>query len=218
MSLYQKKYRVESARLAGKDYTDGGKYFVTICTLNRACWFGKVDGIEMALSSAGRIVADEWQRTGKLRANVGLDAWQVMPNHFHGIVVLNHSPISETKADQNGRALQALKPNSLGSIIGQFKAACTRRIRAAGLPAFDWQPRFHDKIIRDDRSLDAIRQYIHDNPRKWAEDSDNPVNWIDIYAKERERRIGRSDKSEERLRSREETFQRNVSTARARYQ
>lgn len=198
MSLYQKKYRAESARLVGRDYAGGGKYYVTICTLNRACWLGEIIGIEMKLSPLGEIVADEWRRTAELRSNVELDASQIMPNHLHGILILNHPPIpkeiSLPGAANNGArppypAAEGMKPSSLGSIIGQFKGACTKRICALGHAKFDWQPRFYDHIVRNEKSLESIRQYIHDNPRKWAEDSDNPVNWMDICGEVRKQRI-----------------------------
>ena len=66
-------------------------------------------------------------------------------------------------------------PNSLGSIIGQIKSICTKRIRAAGFAHFDWQERFHDEIIRSGRALDAVRAYIINNPANWDKDKDNPV-------------------------------------------
>jgi len=190
--LYKNQYRVESARLPGRDYAAGGKYFVTICTSNRKCWLGEIVGIEMKLSEVGRIVADEWVKTATLRPNVQLDAWQIMPNHVHGILVLNHSghvgkSLLPEKAPRQ-IPVEGLTANSLGSIINQFKGSCTKRIRALGQSGFSWQPRFYDHIIWNDRSLDQIRQYIHDNPRKWAEDADNPMNWIDLYRQDRDRK------------------------------
>jgi putative transposase len=192
MTLFRNKFRVESARLPGRDYASGGKYFVTICTLNRKCLLGEIIGIEMRLSEVGRIVADEWNKTATLRPNVQLDAWQIMPNHVHGILVLNHpghvgkSALPRVAPQQV--PIEGLKADSLGAIINQFKGNCTKRIRELGQPGFHWQPRFYDHIIQNERSLVQIRQYIHDNPRKWAEDSDNPVNWIHIYRKERDQR------------------------------
>lgn len=157
---------------------------------------GEVVGIEMRLSDIGEIVADEWLKTPIVRNHVQLDAWQIMPNHIHGILVLCHPGSvgkSSVAGDEGGDvAVGGLRAKSLGAIVGQFKACCTKRIRANGGSDFDWQPRFYDHIIRNERSLVRIRQYIHDNPRKWAEDSDNPVNWLDIYRKERDERKRRS--------------------------
>jgi REP element-mobilizing transposase RayT len=78
-----------SIRLRGYDYTQAGAYFVTICTQDRACLFGEIIDGQMRLNAPGQIVHDEWLRTGALRPNVELDAFVVMPNHFHGIIVLD---------------------------------------------------------------------------------------------------------------------------------
>ncbi|MEQ1764839.1 MAG: transposase [Pyrinomonadaceae bacterium] len=140
----------------------------------------------MSISDIGAIIDDEWQRTGRMRPCVTLDRYVVMPDHFHGIITIDHCDmdkeetprwgvstghdqmIRQTGHGQTGR--NQWKPQSLGSIINQFKTACTKRIRAAGHPHFAWQPRFHDSIIRDDRALQNIRQYIIDNTSKWGID------------------------------------------------
>ena len=93
MTLYKDKYRVESARLKGWDYSAVGYYFVTICTRDRLCTLGNVvDGV-MRLSPVGEIVAEEWQKTAQIRKNVTLDEWVVMPNHLHGIVIINDEAV-----------------------------------------------------------------------------------------------------------------------------
>ena len=88
MAKYKDRYRVESARLPGWDYHAAGWYFVTLCTRDRVPFFGEIVDGEMVLSSIGRIVAEEWQRTPEIRSNVILDEWVVMPNHLHGILVI----------------------------------------------------------------------------------------------------------------------------------
>jgi REP element-mobilizing transposase RayT len=94
MPRFQGTYRVDSARLAGRDYAAPGWYFVTICTKDRACFFGRVrDGV-VGLSQAGCIAAQEWQKTPQVRPQVRLDAWVVMPNHVHGLIGIT----SETPA------------------------------------------------------------------------------------------------------------------------
>ena len=77
-----------SIRLQGYDYTQAGAYFVTICTHNRQCLFGDIADGEMRLNRLGQIVVDEWMKTAQIRAEIELDEWVVMPNHFHGIVVI----------------------------------------------------------------------------------------------------------------------------------
>jgi REP element-mobilizing transposase RayT len=133
-----------------------------------------VDG-SVNLSPGGLIVEEEWQRTPTVRPNVGLDEFVVMPNHVHGIVVLTGDSGKTSHRDVSTKS--RLRPHSLGAMIGQFKSVCTKRIRGAGFPQFGWQARFYEHIIRDERSLENIRQYIEDNPAKWELDEDNPKNF-----------------------------------------
>jgi len=198
---YQQTHRVPSARLPEFDYSRG-VFHVVLVTKNRAPWLGRVRGGQVELAAAGRIVHDEWARTGALRAGVTLDAFVVMPDHVHGVLVLRPDDacaISNVDDGLGGGASENVgvetprrgvstgnatgghinpskrrppnghrpewKPNTLGSIVGRFKYACTRRIRATH-PEFAWQPRFYDVIIRDRRQLDNVRLYIQNNPAK----------------------------------------------------
>lgn len=90
MTMFKGRYRIESARLPGWNYSAAGWYFVTVCTQNHQCLLGKVIDGEMRLSPVGEVVADEWRRTEQARPGVRLDAWCVMPNHFHGIIVIQN--------------------------------------------------------------------------------------------------------------------------------
>ncbi|HEU0014941.1 MAG TPA: hypothetical protein VFQ45_14735 [Longimicrobium sp.] len=179
-------FRVGSARLEGWDYRKPGAYFVTICTGGRRCTLGEVrdepdGGATVVVSRAGAIVAEEWLRTEALRPYVRLDGWIVMPNHFHGILALTE-PAARTAAPvetprrgvstmgMSKRPPHRLEAGSLGAIVGQFKSVSTKRIRATCNPAFAWQPRFHDHVIRNDRELDYIRRYIAENPAQWQQD------------------------------------------------
>jgi putative transposase len=97
MPLFRSRFRVESTRVRGWDYSAPAFYFVTICTRNRACNLGDIVDGALVPSVAGQIVTEEWLTTPEVRPNVGLDAWIVMPNHLHGIVVINElPPIVET--------------------------------------------------------------------------------------------------------------------------
>ncbi|MFH0834225.1 MAG: transposase [Patescibacteria group bacterium] len=89
-ALFQNKYRINSSRLSGFDYAQDGYYFVTICTQNRESLFGEIRNGKMMLNELGKIVAAEWNQTAKIRHNVKLDAFVVMPNHLHGIVVIDN--------------------------------------------------------------------------------------------------------------------------------
>ena len=194
MTLFKKKYRIESTRLKGWDYSSAGMYFVTICTRNRECLFGDVVNGEMHLSRIGEIVAEEWQNTPQVRPYVELDEWIVMPNHIHGIIVITDAVetfrrnVSITQTFRRNVSItqtfhrnvsttnpSRLKPRSIGSIIGQIKSICTKRISGEDFKGFNWQERFWDEIIWNERTLNAIRTYIINNPANWDKDKDNPA-------------------------------------------
>ena len=82
-------HRRRSIRLRDYDYSVDGAYFVTICTNDRKCLFGKILNGKMILNDHGKIAAREWLRTEKIRKNIKLDAFTVMPNHIHGIVIIS---------------------------------------------------------------------------------------------------------------------------------
>lgn len=176
MTLSKNKYRIESARCQHWDYTADGYYFVTICTRDRQCFFGDVIDGKMQLSAIGQIVAEEWQKTEQIRSNVQIDAWVVMPNHLHGIVIIRNHDVETFRRNVSTTDKSRLKSNSLGSIIGQFKSVCTKRIWAAGFTDFKWQTRFYDQIVRDRESVSRIREYIINNPIRWESDKNNPKN------------------------------------------
>ena len=197
--LFKNKYRVPSARLPGYNYANTGLYFVTICVKNRECVFGRVRQGNMELSEIGEIVKEELLKTNVIRSNVQIDEWVIMPNHVHVIISLDNQKVEtprwgvsdtsretpyqgvsdtsretpyqgvSTKDHVTGRKNLNWRPNTLGSIINQFKSICTKRVRQID-SNFTWQPRFHDHIIRNEKSLEEIRQYILKNPEKWLED------------------------------------------------
>ena len=82
-------HKRSSIRLKDYDYSQPGEYFITICTYNHECLFCEIVGEEMRLNKVGEIVQEEWLRTGEIREDVELDSFVVMPNHIHGIIVLN---------------------------------------------------------------------------------------------------------------------------------
>ncbi len=173
--LYKAKYWIKSTRLKEWDYSSLGYYFITICAKNHECVFGEILEGEMILSKIGEIVAEEWQKIEQIRPNIKLDEWIIMPNHLHGIIIIRDETKNDTSVETTRRVVSTLKPNSLGSIIGQFKSVSTKRIHAMGYNKFAWQPRFYDHIIRNEKSLEKIREYIHFNPLKWDIDENNPA-------------------------------------------
>ena len=176
------KHHRRSLRLRGYEYAQAGAYFVTLCADQRVCLFGDVVDGEMRLSEAGRIVHEEWLRTEAIRSEVELDVFQVMPNHFHGIVIITDlvPPNQETPgvAGAHGRAPLRRAPKSLGSLVAGFKSAVTKNInqmrRTPGRPV--WQRNYYERVIRNQGELEGIQDYIVGNPAKWQEDAENPKN------------------------------------------
>ena len=93
-SKWAGRYRIKSARLQGYDYSGDGLYFVTICTDNRELFFGDVKNNKMILNDVGQIVANEWRKTEIIRPDVFLDEWVIMPNHLHGILIIDNGGIT----------------------------------------------------------------------------------------------------------------------------
>lgn len=182
--FFRDRYRVETARLSGKDYAEPGMYFVTMCTQGREYWFGEVRNERMVLNGVGMIVVEELMNVEALRKNVRIDSWIVMPNHVHAIVEIvccEGMGIIETAQSAVSTevailiALPRLKSNSLGAIIGSWKAGCSKRIRAMGFKNFQWQERFHDRILRTEKAIENTRSYIAMNPMRWHRDTNNIV-------------------------------------------
>ena len=193
--LFRNKYRVESTRHKEWNYSREGFYFVTICTEDKVNLFGEVKGGKMVFNKLGEIIKDEWLRTKKIRKNVELDEFIVMPNHIHGIVVIeyninnvethcNASPGNvefETHCNASLREEYKNKfgpqSNNLSAILRGFKGASAKTIRRE-FPKIDfsWQERFYDRIIRNENELNKVRQYIVDNPLKWELDKNSSEN------------------------------------------
>ena len=173
MTLYKKRFRVESARMPRWDYASPGHYFVTICTKSNLPFFGRIERGECRLTPAGNIVEHEWARTESIRPGLTLDACVIMPNHLHGIVVIEEDrenrPLG-TIEDEGELESVPWRAGVLGSIIGQFKSICTKRIRREVTKQFSWQPGFYEHVIRNEEALNKIRQYIRGNPEKWEAD------------------------------------------------
>jgi REP-associated tyrosine transposase len=162
MSKYKEKYRVESTRLKTWDYRNGGYYYITILTKNRIHYFGKVKNDLMVLNKAGKIAKEELIKTQEIRNNVEIDEFIIMPNHLHFILIISREKKKITPT--------TLQPNSLGSIVGQYKSAVSRRLHLIGYANFGWHPRFYEHIIRNEKALYNIRKYIRLNPFKWELD------------------------------------------------
>jgi len=152
-------------RIKNFDYTYPNFYFVTICAKDRREYFGEVLNHEMVLNAAGQTAQNFWQEMPKHYKNVKTDEFIVMPNHLHGIIVL--------EMQANGLRY------SLSQIVGSYKNIVSKILHAGGLEDFYWQASFYDHVIRKEESLDKIREYIKNNPRKWDLDRNNAGNvWM----------------------------------------
>lgn len=180
-----------SIRLPAWDYRERGAYFVTICTHERRCTLSN-PGIRSIVLEAWRGIPDHFRY-------VSVDEFVIMPNHVHGIIWLHLAAVPHPAETANGGTggsppprtagrgspspLRVGRPRgpdpaSLGAIVGSFKSYAAYRINGLrGTPGAPvWQRNYYERVIRSDRELEGARQYILDNPRKWAEDKHNPAN------------------------------------------
>ena len=216
---YKNKYRIPSARLQSWDYANEGMYFITICTANRDCYFGNIAPpnpvetrciasptaqpklhvtdtkpleSEMRLSEIGKAAEIEWLKTVDLRPDMNLELAEfvVMPNHFHGIIMIGENSynnptgrygnnrdamhrvsIANTDDNTTEQSTNKFGPQSknVASVMRGFKSAVTTYARKNDLP-FAWQTRFHDHIIRSTDEYKRIVHYIVNNPVNWQND------------------------------------------------
>ncbi len=163
-----------SIRLRGYDYTQAGAYFVTLCTRDRACILGEVDNGRVNLTAFGHIVAASWQDLPSHYPFVTLDAFVVMPNHVHGIIMINANvPVGAGLKP----APTIARNHALPEIVRALKTFSARRINALrqtpGTPV--WQRNYYEHVVRTEGDLNRIREYILANPLQWAHDEENPA-------------------------------------------
>jgi len=181
MTYNPAKHHRRSIRLKGYDYSQAGLYFITICTQNRACLFGRIENRVMILNEYGQIAYNEWMKTTEIRNNVELCDFVVMPNHIHGIIRLlgrgeSHSPdnSNESHSPHNmGVCDTPLRSPSqtIGAIVRGYKSSVTKQLGLLGFNEKIWQRNYHECIIRDERSFKNISEYIINNPANWNNDS-----------------------------------------------
>ncbi len=155
-----------------------------MCTQSRECLFGEIANGEMMLNEYGKLVEEEWLNTPGMRTQVELDEFVVMPNHLHAIIVIQEGATTmpmvgahSTIVGAHSSAPLRRTPQSLGSLIAGFKSAVTKRINILRMsPGFPiWQRNYYDHVVRDEDDISRIREYIVNNPVRWAEDENNPA-------------------------------------------
>ena len=169
--------RRNSMRYAGYDYTQPGAYFVTICAYRGRSIFGTVVDQAMRLNPLGMIAQDAWPDLAKQHAHIRVDCSVVMPNHAHALLWIVETAVRDgvSVAGQPRRYGQPIA-GSVSTLVNAYKMTVTKRAISAGLipgPPL-WQRNFWDRIVRDERELANIRQYIAANPARWIEDQLHP--------------------------------------------
>jgi REP element-mobilizing transposase RayT len=181
----------KTTRLKNWDYRKDAIYFITMCTANREQFFGEIINGKMHLSNIGVLANVLWYEIKNHSKNVILDEFVVMPDHIHGIIIIEGNdreslnfqdsldfsvssvgtghdiPVGTGHAlSQREKRFQNIGKNSVSSIIGSYKSAVTKHSNRLGLE-FKWQQRFYDRIIRDELELGNVRNYINRNIEKW---------------------------------------------------
>ena len=148
MTFFSRK----SPRIPQYDYATENYYFITICTHNKACIFGKPSN----LNYLGKVAEKQILQISQHFSQVRIDKYVVMPNHIHMILILSGT-----------------KSHNLSQIVGLYKSGVTRQIHRAGSDIVVWQRSFHDRVIRNQQEYEKFWLYIHGNPGKWDEDCYN---------------------------------------------
>ena len=195
---FRNKYRIPSNRLKNWDYGSNSAYFITICTKNREHFFGEINNGKMQLNELGKNAVQFWMEIPNHFPFIELGNFVVMPNHTHGILIID-KPVNNRTVDtpnvempnlgistgcistglstdipqkpkpKNGGKIDEWKPGTIGVIINQYKRMVTIHNRKIN-PNFAWQSNYHDHIIRNSKSFENIQNYIENNPAQWKED------------------------------------------------
>jgi REP element-mobilizing transposase RayT len=156
------KFRKSQFRIPDWDYRNDGAYFITICTKNRIHFFGEINQRKMILSEIGKIAKECWLEIEGHFPNVHLRQFVVMPDHMHGVIVIDKSVSASKDPLLKENRFQNIGNQSISTIVGSFKSAVSRKSREIN-PVFEWHPRFHDRVIRSSVELDRIENYISKN-------------------------------------------------------
>jgi len=165
-----------SIRLKGYDYSQTGYYFVTICTRNRECILSNVVDGKMQLSKIGELVQIVWNDLLKRFENLELDKFTVMPNHIHGIITIVEAGLALPNQGAASSAPTKDVSIRLVDVVRAFKSIsainANRFLSRVGIPL--WQRNYYEHIIRNEESLNRVREYIGTNPLRWELDRENP--------------------------------------------
>ncbi|EPR65297.1 transposase [Cyclobacterium qasimii] len=194
MSYNPNIHHRKSLRLTGYDYSQAGAYFITICCHKRIHRFGEIENNEMILNEYGTHAYNEWAKLPERFNNFVLDGFQIMPNHMHGIIILNavEAGFTPSQIENNNNEIGQppgltltisddindipIRPNaSVGDIVGAYKSLVANKclkifkLKNRMMGKF-WQRNYYEHIVRNEQSYQTISKYIVNNPKKWGDD------------------------------------------------
>ncbi len=163
MNIENNKYPSRKrTRLKEYDYSNNAYYFITICVFNKKEVLGSVENNSVVLNKYGKTVENVLLKLPDRFKSIEIDYYVIMPNHIHCVLILDNDNTGNRK--------------SISNIIGAFKSITTIELHKMGFQEFRWQKSFYDRIIRNEKELFNIRQYIDQNPLRWELEKDNPEN------------------------------------------
>ena len=156
----------KNTRLKYYDYTNYGYYFITICTKNQSCCFGKITSDKMQLSNYGKIAYNEMIDLKNHYHNIKIDKFVIMPNHIHSIIIVG-SELEQSDVTTNSivTAGAASGAPTVGNVVRGYKSGVSRK---CGFPI--WQRGYYEHIIRNEKDYQETYRYIEVNPAKWCDD------------------------------------------------
>lgn len=160
----------KSVRIKGYDYSKEGMYFITICTQNRECILGTIKNEKSILNDYGKIINEEILKTNEIRQNAEINNYIIMPNHVHMIIEINEKLGFEDKDSNQGVCNTPLQSPSqtIGAIVRSIKGKISSKIGYR-----IWQKNYYEHIIRNEKELYKIQEYIQYNPLNWDKDKFN---------------------------------------------
>lgn len=176
---YLNKYRIPSARLSNWDYGSHGLYFITICTKDRVPYFGEIVSerdpktqniASLRRTPIGEIAYQNWLDIPKHFDFIELDEFVIMPNHIHGILFINRPDKQFWEKNKFG-----IQSQNLASVIRGYKASVKTYATQNNIE-FNWQPRYHDRVIQNKKEYLNVREYIFKNPEQWLLNGDTEGN------------------------------------------
>ncbi len=166
-------WRRKSIRLEGYDYSQAGTYYITICTFLRESFFGHTENAKIILTPVGAIACKYWKEIPYHFQHADVDVFIIMPNHIHGLIQISDENKNVVAEHVQPESNDSKISSSIGSIIKQYKGSVTRWCKKNHYLDFKWQNNFYEHIVRNEKELNRIRQYIITNPLKWEYDRDN---------------------------------------------